>query len=134
LVALLLPVRGAVATAGVLCHLGGFSPATVGQAHEPGHGGDAHAATAHRHGDESGAANEDHAGHGVDDHPHLVAGTGTSASMCDLCSSVCAAPALPGHSTQLVALAPATGERFPSVSPPRVAATFGGLERPPRSF
>lgn len=133
-VALLLPFRGVVAAAGVLCHVGGSSPATVGQAHEPGDRGDAHAATVHyERGDESGPADENHAHHGVIEPLPLVSGTPGSASMCDLCSSVCAAPALPGHDTQLVAVVPATGERFPSVSPPRAAATFGGLERPPRS-
>jgi hypothetical protein len=133
-VALLLPFRGVLASTGFLCHLSGSSPATVIQAHEPGDRGDAHAVTGyHQHGDETGPASEDHARHGVNDDVPLVTGTAGSASMCDLCSSVCAAPAIPSHSAQLVVLLPATGERFPSVSPPRLAPTLGGLERPPRS-
>ena len=53
-VALLLPFRGAVAAAGLLCHMGGSSPTTVSQAHEPGDRGHAHAATGyHQHGDEA---------------------------------------------------------------------------------
>jgi hypothetical protein len=133
-VALLLPFRGAVAAIGLLCHMGGSSSATVSQAHEPGDRGHAHATTGyHQHGDKARPALEDHARHGVNDDMPSASGTAGSASMCDLCSSVCAAPALPSHSAQLVVLLPATGERFPSVSPPRAAATFGGLERPPRS-
>ena len=133
-VALLLPFRGAVAAAGLLCHMGGSSPATVSQALEPGDRGHAHAATGyHQHGDEARPASEDHARHGANDDLPRATGAAGSASMCDLCSSVCAAPALPSHCAQLVVLLPATGERFPSVSPPRAAPTFGGLERPPRS-
>jgi len=136
LVALLLPFRGVLASTGLLCHMGGSSPATVVQGHEPGDRGDARAVTGyHQHGDETDPASEDHVRHGAnDDVPRGATGTAGSASMCDLCSSVCAAPALPSHSAQLVVLLPATGERFPAVSPPRVAPTLGGLERPPRSF
>jgi hypothetical protein len=133
-VALLLPFRGALASAGLLCHMGSSSSATVSQAHEPGDRGHAHAATGyHQHGDEARPASQDHDRHGVNG--DVPGGTGTvgSASMCDLCSSVCAAPALPSHAVQLVVLLPATGERFPSVRPPRVAPALGGLERPPRS-
>ena len=133
-VALLLPFRGAVAAAGLLCHMGGSSSATVSQAHEPGDRGHAHAATGyHQHGSEMGSATEDHDRHGVNDNVASGTGTADSASMCDLCSSVCAAPALPSNAAQLVVLLPATGERFPSVRPPRVAPAIGGLERPPRS-
>lgn len=133
-VALLLPFRGVLASSGMLCHMGGSSPATVSQAHEPGDRGHAHAATGyHQHGGETGSATEDHAQHGVNDDVPRVTGTAGSASMCDLCSSVCAAPALPSHAAQLVAVLPATGERFPAVRPPRVAPALGGLERPPRS-
>jgi hypothetical protein len=132
--ALLLPFRGAVASAGVLCHMGGSSPTTAVQAHEPGDRGDAHAVTGyHQHGDETGPAPEDHVLHGANDNLALATGTAASASMCDLCSSVCAAPALPSQPPQLVVLLPVTGERFPSFSPPRLAPTLGGLERPPRS-
>ena len=133
-VALLLPVRGAVAAAGLLCHMGGSSPATASQTHESGDRGHAHATTGyHPHGDEARPASQDHARHGANG--DVPGGTGTvgGASMCDLCSSVCAAPALPSHAAPLVALLPATSERFPAVTPPRVAPTFGGLERPPRS-
>ena len=134
LVALLLPFRAALAAAGLLCHMGSSSSATVSQVHEPGDRGHAHAATGyHQYGDEARPASQDHAHHGVDD--DVPSGTGTvgSASTCDLCSSVCAAPPLPSHAAQLAVLLPATGERFPAVSPPRLAPTLGGLERPPRS-
>ena len=133
-VALLLPFRGALAAAGLLCHMGSSSSATVSEAHEPGDRGHAQAATGfHQHGDEARPASQDHARHGVND--DVPSGTGTvgGASTCDLCSSVCAAPPLPSHAAQLAVLLPATGERFPAVSPPRLAPTLGGLERPPRS-
>jgi hypothetical protein len=133
-VALLLPFRGALAAAGLLCHMGGSSPATVSQAHEPGDRGYSHAANGHRHhGDDTRPASKDHAHHeAIDDSPDATGPAG-GASTCDLCSSVCAAPPLPSHSAQLAVLLPATGERFPAVSPPRLAPTLGGLERPPRS-
>ena len=133
-VALLLPFRGAVAAIGVLCHMGGSSSATMSQPHAPGDHGHAHAAAGyHQHGDEARPASEDHARHGANDDLPRATGAAGNASMCDLCSSVCAAPALPSHCAQLVVLLPATGERFPAVSAPHPAPTFGGLERPPRS-
>lgn len=133
-VALLLPFRGALAAAGLICHMGSPSSATVSQAHESGDRGHAHAATGHhQHGDEARPASQDHAPHGAIGDFADATGPAGGASACDLCSSVCAAPPLPSHAAQLAVLLPATGERFPAVSPPRLAPTLGGLERPPRS-
>jgi hypothetical protein len=132
-VALLLPFRGALAAAGLLCHAGNFAPVVAVQpsnaeghdepnvvSHDDGHGPAMHFA--------SGG----HAPHGESAAPADDAGAAGGATTCDLCASVCASPPIPGHDGQLVPLVQAANERFPAVDPPRPAPVLGGLERPPR--
>lgn len=137
LVALLLPLRGVLGAGGLLCHSGApVSPMST-------HAGDAGGLAGAMSGD--GHREHVHHGHGADDpaNRHVASGVGAGAadgagppagaSTCDLCSSVCASPALPSGTLQLAALLPAAGERFPTIHPPRANPTLGGVERPPRS-
>jgi len=132
-VALLLPFRGALAAAGLLCHAGGLAFASETQvvdagAHEILHG----AANDHVHGGALHVAAGGLDAHGDAASPTVDAGVAGGASTCDLCASVCASPPIPGHDPQLVPLLPAANERFPAVVPLRPAPILGGLERPPR--
>lgn len=123
LVALLLPFRGALAVAGGWCHAVGeeaASAATVSHDHN------AHAHHDHARG--HGNAHERHAGDGQP----LEANDLTTAS-CTFCTAVCAAPPLPAGGVLVHALLPIGAERFPALAPPCSTATFGALDRPPRS-
>ena len=118
LVALLLPFKGALAAAGVFCHLGSSQP--IGAIVTPHH----HEAVAdHGHGDH-------HASHvAVDD--NQPSPTGAS---CAICSAVCGAPPLPVAATSLHAPLPSGAERFPPLASPRSSSRSEGLERPPRTI
>ncbi len=117
LVALLLPFRGAMAVAGVLCHadLGTGAVLTTLGPH------DVHEAGGHAHDDNAG-------GHSEHDQ-----GSAPTSPPCDFCSAICAAPPLPVSTVGVPALLPSGAERFPALSPPRSTATFGAPERPPRA-
>lgn len=132
-VALLLPFRGALAAAGLLCHAGSLAQTTAVQPADAGGRSGPHAdAEYHDHGAAMHFASGGHAAHGESAAPADDAGAASGASTCDLCASVCASPPIPGHGGQLVPLLPAANERFPAFDPPRPAPVLGGLERPPR--
>lgn len=132
-VALLLPFRGALAAAGLLCHAGNLAPVAVVQLSDAaGHDGPRAPAKDHDHGEASHFVSGGHAPHGEIAAPADDAGAAGGATTCDLCASVCASPPIPGHGGQLVPLVQAANERFPAVDPPRPAPILGGLERPPR--
>jgi hypothetical protein len=125
LLALILPVKGAMATAGMLCHV----PAS--QQVQVSHG---HVASASH---ESSAASGSHdASHGsVQSHHGEAGAAGTSTdTSCLACAAVCAAsPLPPAPLVSLPPLEPARDwQRLALVAPPSLA--LAGLERPPRSL
>jgi len=122
IVALLLPFRGALAVSGWLCQTEmPMTASMAAQSHEPanapmaGTNPDADHGGCHGAGDESGQAS-------------------TDKPACNLCSSICGAPAFPSGDAQLRALPPQGAERFASIAPPHAEFALGGLERPPRSL
>jgi hypothetical protein len=125
IVALLLPFRGGMAAAGVLCHAGGNAKPAVAAGAE--HHQHAHAA---HHAHDDGAA----AAHAAHDEPGAPADAQTDQpdSSCPFCTAVCGAPPLPVTAVSTHALPPAGGERFPALSPPRSTLVFGAPDRPPR--
>jgi hypothetical protein len=121
-VALLLPVRGALATSGWLCQTDmPLAASAAVHAHE--HFG---APVSHPSDDADHAGCHDSGDHGGQP-PH------SGSSSCNLCSSICGAPAVPSAGTQFHGLPPPGAERFGPIAPPRVEFAFGGLERPPRT-
>jgi hypothetical protein len=135
LVALLLPFRGAMAVAGVLCHGGGTLPATAATAHHH-EGGHEHAGTSGAHGHDAPAPTDGQAasGHG---HAHGSASIADAPSggdaSCPFCSAVCGAPPLPATGSIVPAPLPAGAERFPALASPRPTGAFPALDRPPRN-
>jgi hypothetical protein len=122
LVALILPVKGAMAAAGMLCHLGSAQAMTaILQPHQ-------HHAEAHQNHAEHHALDGDSQSDAEDD-ARLI-----PASSCAICSAVCSAPPLPANGIAFHATAPSGAERFPALSPPRPSAVHSGLERPPRTI
>lgn len=122
LVALTLPFKGAMAAAGMLCHLGSAQPVSgIVQPHE--HHSDVHQNHAEHHavdGDSQGGAQGD---------ARLI----PASSSCAICSAVCSAPPLPAASIDFYAPSQ-DAERFPALSPPHPSAVQSGLERPPRTI
>ena len=117
LLAVLIPVRGAVASA-MLCPPAGTGASTEAQAHHhPAHGADHdHAAGADAGAADSGSGHHDHG----------------TADKCNLCASYCSLTGLVSHSPSVPAqhLAAAT---FPGVNAPVPSFFSGGQERPPRT-
>lgn len=139
LVALLLPIRGAMAVAGVLCHGGPAMPAAaMGQLHDGGHAhgvahGHAEVGALPSHADADASAEDGHARAPAG----ALAGTpGDDAfggATCPFCSAVCGAPPLPRTGPSVHAMTPSGAERFPALPAPRALAAFGAPERPPRA-
>lgn len=125
-VALLLPFRGALAVSGWLCHTD--MPSSIAPAaHQPV---DAPMADTHQDADMPGC-------HGMGDNRGQTSNgrqANTHNAACNLCSSVCGAPAFPSAVAQFSGLLPSGAERFPAIAPPRVEFAVGGLERPPRTI
>lgn len=119
-IALLLPFRGAVAVAGILCHSSPEQPVAAAAQH--GH---------HDHGTHDAFAPHDHV-------PPASGATGsqdpgTVASSCSFCTSACSSPLLPS-ATVTIHDPGAAGIGPPSVGQPGYAsATVGPIERPPRT-
>jgi len=132
LLALILPLKGAVAAAGVACHASPLSIAmqtthAVAQQHT-GHG--AHHGA--QHGDASHAPSDAHAPGGVN--PDGAGDTaGVHDAACLTCSGICAASPLPAsHALTLAADPPARALPAPArIAPP--SHVSAGLDRPPRS-
>jgi hypothetical protein len=123
MVALILPFKGAMAAAGMFCHLGSAQPVSaIVQPHK--HHGEAHQDHA-----EHRTVDGESQSHTEDDAPLIPA-----SSSCAICSAVCSAPPLPANGIAFH-VPPASGaERFPALSPPRLSAVQSGLERPPRTI
>ena len=120
-VALLLPFRGALAVSGWLCQQdfpSSASLATQGHAHHA-----AQAADTAQDGDQGGCHGGEHGAQ-----PH------SGSSSCNLCSSICGAPAVMSAGSQFHGWPPPGAERFAAIAPPRAEFAFGGLERPPRTI
>jgi len=121
LVVLLLPVRGALAAMGLLCHV---TPSSTHAAVQHSSHGVHHAAVhVHSHHDAAWAqqAHDDQGDRSADD-------------TCNLCSAVCSTPPL---ATAAVQVPPASAGRalpFPPVDLTRLSYVTDGLERPPRTI
>jgi hypothetical protein len=123
LVALILPVKGAMAAAGMFCHLGSAQPmSAIVQPHQ-------HHAGAHQNHAEHHAVDGDSQSDAEDDAPLIPA-----SSSCAICSAVCSAPPLPANGIAFHVPAASGAECFPALSPPRLSAVQSGLERPPRTI
>jgi len=122
LMALILPVKGAMAAAGMFCHSGSTSShdARTSQYHAVDHGQSHH----HHHGD-GNEPSEPRTGDGMPS-PALAS--------CTVCSAVCSSPPLPAAPIVLLSPPSTAGESFPPVAVPRTSAVIGGLERPPRTI
>jgi hypothetical protein len=122
LVALLLPLKGTMAAAGMFCHMGSTTPqAAIGQQHHEHHVDASHAHAGHA---------DTQSGSGA---PEPDPGSAASPT-CTICSAVCSAPPLPATGPSPLSLPATASERFPALVPPHVTALSGGLERPPRTL
>lgn len=134
LVALLLPIRGAVAATMVCPEMGGTGQrlAATAHAHQTLHLGGADAVVDHHHGDAQARAG--HQTHGAPDPAATDAPDGAVSDTCHICASGCGVAALltafpsPWVAT-LVARA-----LFPSVSLPALDFQLDGQDRPPRTL
>lgn len=123
LMALILPFKGAMAAAGMFCHLGSDLPmSAIVQPHQHHAGG-----ADHDHARGNGTYNDAQSG------VHDDSGPSPGSSSCTICSAVCSAPPLPPAGVSWQPLAPTGAERFPALAPPRPSAVSSGLERPPRT-
>jgi hypothetical protein len=123
LVALILPFKGAMAAAGMFCHLGSAQPmSAIVQPHQ--HHAEAHQNHAEHH------APDDVSQSDAEDGARLI----PASSSCTICSAVCSAPPLPANGIAFHAPPPSGAERFPALSLPRPSAAQSGLERPPRTI
>jgi len=116
LLAVVLPVKGALAAA-MLCPPAGSEPAGVSAM--------AHGAE-HSHAD----MGHEHAGH-----DHAARDHGKSAhDKCNLCSSACSSPSMPSSSSGFGEPEALTSQSFPGLSAPAPTFLSDGQERPPRSL
>ena len=130
LLAVLLPVRGAMAATMLCAPAGGSHHSTEAMDHGSGHGdhasGHAHADSVHAHADSAhDDAPQDH-GKGAHDR--------STDDKCNLCSASCSSPPLPSASTGVgepVALASLS---YPDLSAPAPTYQSDGQERPPRTL
>lgn len=124
IVALLLPVRSAMAVGGMLCHgnANHHSFATAAPALPATHSHDLTTALDGHHHDHSAVK-------------PVVADSrsGDESAACKLCSAVCSAPPLPSPGLAVHALLPLGAERFPATVPSLSSVSLDGLERPPRT-
>ena len=134
LLAVLLPVRGAVSAA-MLC-----PPAGVGTQsevrvmnHSMGHHGDASASGHHDH------AAHDHGSDGTPDQIESIgaevqdAGPSGSADKCNVCSAFCSVTPLVGSAPTVPEPSPVVSRVVPPLSAPVPAFLSDGQDRPPRS-
>jgi len=137
LLALILPLKGAVAAAGVVCHASSLSIAmqttqAVAQQHT-GHG--AHHDAQHGDASHDPSAHAPSAAHAPDGASPDGAGdmAGVHDAACLTCSGICAASPLPAsHALTLAADPPARALPAPArIAPP--SHVSAGLDRPPRS-
>jgi hypothetical protein len=123
LLAVLLPIRGAMAAA-MACPPAGSVPLQqlVG-AHADGHAhgnhGDGHAQAGHAHGGGDTAA----------DHAHAA-----GPDQCNMCSASCATPPVPSAAGGLASPLDLTSAPFPDLPAPAPTFLSDGQERPPRTI
>jgi hypothetical protein len=127
MLAVLIPVRGAVAAA-MLCPVAGVGiRIEMRLAHAPS----AHHASMDAAAIASGHAHHDHAHHdlGPAGHDHGPASNGK----CDVCSAFCSVTTMVG-SPPTVSAPELASTTFPRLSAPDPSFLSGGQERPPRSI
>ena len=121
LLAVLLPVRGAMAAA-MVCAPPASAPVQQLGAHggSHGHGDHGHAEAGHAHGGDAVAADAAHAAGPAD--------------KCNMCSTSCATPPVPSAAGGLAAALELASAPFPDL--PAAAPTFlsDGQDRPPRTI
>ena len=117
LLAVLLPIRGAIAAA--LPCAGEGAPAHVGQAHAAGH-------AQHRH--------MNHVGHTGHASPLAHAGEHGDDGKCNLCASCCLGASLPATFSPAVAAVEEAGASFAVLQASAPTFLSDGQERPPRSI
>lgn len=122
LLAVLLPIRGAMAAAMVCPPPAGAPVQQLGS-----HGGD------HGHGDH-GHAEPGHAHSAADaaaDHAHAA---GSADNKCNMCSASCATPPVPSAAGGLAAPLDLASAAFPDLPAPAPSFLSDGQERPPRTI
>jgi hypothetical protein len=114
-IALLLPLRSAMAIAGLLCHASGASAVAAASDDHP------HSADVDQHVSQSAH------------HQHEGDKRSASDSSCSLCTSACSAPPL-RSTVELAHLLESDGtEGFPPLRPGPATGSTGAPERPPRT-
>lgn len=117
LLAVLLPVRGAMAAA-MACPPGGMpAPQASAQAADHGHGAHAHDEAAHAPHD---GAPADHA-------------AAPGPDLCSMCSASCSTPPVPSAAAGLGAPVECRAAAFPDLLVPAPTFESGGQDRPPRT-
>lgn len=134
LVALLLPIRGAVAATMVCAEMGGMGQrlASTAHAHQALHLDGADSVVDHHHGDAQ--AHADHHAHGAPEHAATDAPDGSASDTCHICASGCGVAALLTAFPSPWVATPVARTLFPSLSVPALDFQLDGQDRPPRSF
>jgi hypothetical protein len=114
LLAVLLPIRGAIAAA--LPCAGEGTPAQVGQAHAPGH------------------AHHRHIGHIVPASHLAHAGAHGDGGKCNLCASCCLGATLPATFSPAIAAIEQAGASFDVLQASAPTFLSDGQDRPPRTI
>ena len=120
MVALLLPIRGALAGVGILCHVGG-APVATGEA-----------ATSHHHSE--GATDSPGQSHSMQGHHSAAPDAPAQPDVCKYCSAVCSMPPVPPGDMSFRGLAATGSEPFAPLQFPHLGPFSSGLERPPRTI
>jgi hypothetical protein len=126
LLAVLLPIRGAVAAA-MLCPVGSTGMQSELRMHEHSAG---HEAMDHGTVHERGSEDHDHASA---DHHHEGQGQGSS-DKCNTCAAYCCLTPLVSDIPMLPEPVGSTAIKFPQLSSPAPSFLSDGQERPPRSI
>lgn len=138
LLAVLLPVRGAVAAA-MLCPVGGTGTQSEVRVDLAASGDRDDAAARHEAGhrhavDAPGASHEAHDGHDAHDPGHHPDDPSDHADKCNLCAAFCSVTSMPSGTSIVLLSQVDSALRFPAVSAPSPSFVSDGLERPPRSI
>ena len=120
IVALLLPIRGALAGVGILCHVGGGSVE--------------HGLTEHSHHQSEGATVSSSHSHAVP-HEHPAAPDGPAQpDACKYCTAVCSVPPIAPGDLSFRGPDATGGDRFAALQVSALSPYVSGLERPPRTI
>ena len=129
LLAVLLPVRGAVAAA-MLCPVAGSGMQNEWRAPSPAHQAMDHAMA---HGTAGAHDGQAAAGHGHDHGHHQGHDQGQASDECNMCSAYCSITPLVQDVPRLPAPLDPPAVKFPDLSSPAPIFLSDGQERPPRS-